>query len=332
MSKSPMTRRSLIKALATSTVAVGLGAAVAPAASAAPGPNAAGPAAAAGNGNANGRLIPPNKIGIQLYSIRDKVSSLGFRTVFEELADIGYSEIEFAGYTQGQVGAITPEQIRQLLDDNGLTAVGSHVSLNALRNDLPRQLEIANILGMPHVGTANAPTNTNTVAGYRAAADEFNAWGAQAKAAGLKLYQHNHAGEFAFATDQPNVRLYDVFFENTDPDTVFLEMDVYWAFVGQHLYPGFEPIDYVRNNPHRFPLLHLKDGARNAANPNGFDIIEFDAGDLPYREFLRATKARGTRYGIWEQDNAATTAVPPNPLDSFGNARRSYTAMHGLRG
>ncbi|MFE6233993.1 sugar phosphate isomerase/epimerase family protein [Cellulosimicrobium sp. NPDC057862] len=328
MSKSQMTRRSLIKALATSTVAVGLGAAVAPVANAAPAPTAAGPLAAAGNG----RLVPPGKIGIQLYSIRDKVSSLGFRTVFEQLADIGYSEIEFAGYTQGQVGTITPEEIRQLLDDNGLRAVGSHVSLNALRNDLARQLEIANILGMPHVGTANAPTNVNTVDGYRAAADEFNAWGAQASAAGLKLYQHNHAGEFAFATDQPEVRLYDVFFDNTDPRHVFLEMDVYWAFVGQYRFPGFEPIDYVRNNPHRYPLLHLKDGARNEANPNGFDIIEFDAGDLPYREFLRATKARGTRWGIWEQDNAPTTAVPPNPVDSFGNARRSYTSILGLRG
>jgi sugar phosphate isomerase/epimerase len=327
MSNSQMTRRSLIKALATSTVAVGLGAAAAPAAGAATVP-AAGPLAAAGNG----RLIPPGKIGIQLYSIRDKVSSLGFRVVFEQLADIGYSEIEFAGYNQGQVGAITPEEIRQLLDDNGLSAVGSHVSLNALRNDLPRQLEIANILGMPHVGTANAPTNVNTVAGYLAAAEEFNAWGAQANAAGLKLYQHNHAGEFAFATDQPDVRLYDVFFDNTDPRAVFLEMDVYWAFVGQYRFPGFEPIDYVRNNPHRYPLLHLKDGARNEANPNGFDIIEFDAGDLPYREFLRATKARGTRYGIWEQDNAPTTAVPPNPVDSFGNAERSYAALLGLRG
>lgn len=30
---------------------------------------------------------------------------------------------------------------------------------------------------MPHVGTANAPSNSNTVAGYLAAADEFNAWG-----------------------------------------------------------------------------------------------------------------------------------------------------------
>src|SRR5690606_5024577 len=142
-------------------------AAVAPTASAAPNPNAA---AAAGSSSGNGRLLPPNKLGIQLYSICDKLSSLGFRAVFEELADIGYSALELSGHSHGPVGPITPEEIRQLLDDNGLKAVGSHVSLTALRNDLPRQLEIANILGMPHVGTANAPSNINTVAGYRAAA------------------------------------------------------------------------------------------------------------------------------------------------------------------
>ncbi|MEP7764333.1 sugar phosphate isomerase/epimerase [Sanguibacter sp. 25GB23B1] len=326
MTSQPLTRRSLIKALAASTVAVGIGAALGPSAS------AAGLAQAAAPTSGRNRLVPVNRIGIQLYSIRDKVSSLGFRAVFEELANIGYSEVEFAGYTQGQVGAITPQEIRQLLDDNGLRAVGSHVGLNALRTDLARQIEIANILGMPHVGTANAPTNVATVAGYLAAAEEFNAWGAQASAAGLKLYQHNHQGEFAFASDQPEVRLYDVFLENTDPQHVFLEMDVYWAYVGKHLFPGFEPIDYVTANPRRYPLLHLKDGKTNEANPNGYDIIEHGAGDIPYQAFLSNLRDRGQRYGIWEQDNAGSTAVPPNPVDSFGNARRSYTSIYGLRG
>lgn len=326
MTSQPLTRRSLIKALAASTVAVGIGAALGPSAS------AAGLAQAAAPTSGRNRLVPVNRIGIQLYSIRDKVSSLGFRAVFEELANIGYSEVEFAGYTQGQVGAITPQEIRQLLDDNGLRAVGGHVGLNALRTDLARQIEIANILGMPHVGTANAPTNVTTVDGYRAAAEEFNAWGAQASAAGLKLYQHNHQGEFAFASDQPEVRLYDVFLENTDPQHVYLEMDVYWAYVGKHLFPGFEPIDYVTANPRRYPLLHLKDGNANEANPNGFDIIEFGAGDIPYQAFLSNLRDRGQRYGIWEQDNAGSTAVPPNPVDSLGNARRSYTSIYGLRG
>ena len=134
-----------------------------------------------------------------------------------------------------------------------------------------------------------------------------------------------------FATDDPDVRLYDVFYDNTDPRKVFLEMDVYWAFVGQHRYPGFEPVDYVKRNPHRYPLLHLKDGDANPANTGGYDIVEFGAGDLPYTEFLSALAGSGRRHGIWEQDNAATVAAPGFPVDSFGNAERSYVEIRSLR-
>ncbi|PRY01725.1 sugar phosphate isomerase/epimerase family protein [Allonocardiopsis opalescens] len=310
-------RRAFLKTVTASTVAVSAGAALT--------------AAAAGPAHAGGRLLPPGKIGIQLYSIRDKVNSLGFRAVFEELAQMGYAEVEFAGYTQGGVGPITVPEIRRLLDDNGLRAVGSHVTINGLRNNLDAELDNAEILGMRHIGTPQAPTDVNTVDGYRAAAEEFNAWGEVAAARGLKLYQHNHAGEFAFAQDQPQVRLYDVFLENTDPRAVFLEMDIYWAFVGRHLYPGFEPIDYVTAHPRRYPLFHVKDGDTNPSNPNGYDIIEFGAGDLPYQEFFSTIRARGF-HPIWEQDNAGSTAVPPHPVNSLGNAERSYDAMVRLRG
>lgn len=323
----PMSRRALMKALGASTVAVGLGTALG-----ASGAAAAGLAPAAAPTTGRTRLVPANRIGIQLYTIRDKVNSLGFRAVFEELGRIGYAEVEFAGYTQGNVGAITPAEIRTLLDDNGLRAVGSHVSTQLLRTDLANQIDIAHTLGMPHLGTGNAPTNTATKEGYLAAAEEWNGWGEQVKAAGLKLYQHNHDSEFRFDPVDPSVRLYDVFYDNTDPDLVYLEMDIYWAYVGQHKYPGFEPVDYVLRNPRRYPLLHLKDGKANEASANGYDIIEFGAGDLPYQQFLSQLRTRGQHFGLYEQDNAATVAEPPNPLNSLGNADRSYDAIAGLRG
>ncbi|GAA3833552.1 sugar phosphate isomerase/epimerase family protein [Amycolatopsis tucumanensis] len=319
MSHSSFNRRGFLRSAAGATVAVSAAA-------------LAGslPAAASQGG---GRLVPQNQIGIQLYSVRDNVSQLGFRAVFEELSRIGYREIEFAGYTQSTsiLGRqITVPEIAQLLKDFGLKAVGSHVGLNNFRTNLQGELDNAEILGLKHIGTANAPTNVNTVDGYRAAAEEFNTFGAAARDRGLKFYQHNHAGEFAFATDQPKVRLYDVFLEHTDPRLVYLEMDVYWAYVGQYRFPGFDPADYITRAPHRYPLLHLKDGDENPANPNGYDIVEFGAGDLPYRRFLKRVNGRGRYHGIWEQDTAPNTQ--PNPPGSFAAALRSYQALTDLRG
>ncbi|WP_046494920.1 sugar phosphate isomerase/epimerase family protein [Streptomyces odonnellii] len=290
-----------------------------------------GATAANASAATRGLSIPKDRIGIQLYSIRDKVSALGFGVVLPELARIGYKEIEFAGYTQNTsiLGRqITLPEIRRLLDDNGLRAVGSHVGIGNLRNNIQGELDAAEILGMPHVGTANAPTNVNTVAGYLAAAEEFNTWGAAATARGLKLYQHNHAGEFAFATDQPSVRLYDVFLRNTDPRHVYLEMDVYWAYVGQYRWPGFDPAAYVRNQPYRYPLFHMKDGDSNPSKADGYDIVEFGAGDLPYEKFVRDIGPRESHIGIWEQDTAPNTQ--PNPPGSLGAAERSFTALKGL--
>lgn len=321
MTTSPDVERRTFMRLAASSVAIGAGAL------------AAAPAAAAPLGTPRGhgrRLVAPGHLGIQLYTIRDQVRTLGFRTVFERLARMGYREIEFAGYTQG-TGPITPEEIRTLLDDNGLTAVGSHRGIGDFAANLEAELDVAETLGMAHVGTANAPTRERTVDGYRAAAEQFNGFGEAATARGLKFYQHNHDGEFGFAADRPDVRLYDVFLEHTDPRYVFLEMDVYWAFVGKHRYPGFEPVDYVLANRHRYPLFHVKDGRAEPESDAGYSIVEFGVGDIDYRAFLGALAGGGRHHPIWEQDNAAQVAEPPHPVDSLGNAERSARRMLDLR-
>ena len=323
ISSKPMSRRTMLKALAASSVAVSLGGAgFASAAAAAPSPNSAG-----GKGP---RLVPKNRIGIQLYTVRDKVASIGFRAVFEELAEAGFSDVEFAGYTQGNVGPITIAEIRRLLDDNGLRATGSHVNLNA--GNLSEQLDIAHQLGTKFLGQGGPISRENTVSAWTSAAQAWNEMGAAAANSGVRLYTHNHAGEFGFTSDDPNRRVYDLLWDEFDRNLVAFEMDVFWAHVGQHLSPGFSPIDYVLRDPDRFPLLHLKDGKLNPESSNGYDIIEFGAGDIDYASFLAPLRQRGQRWGMFEQDNAATSAVSPHPLNSLGNAARSYDAIEGLRG
>ena len=55
------------------------------------------------------------------------MSSVGFAKVLEEVAEIGYKLVEFAGYTQGTRADHDVKQLRELLDANGLKAIGSHV-------------------------------------------------------------------------------------------------------------------------------------------------------------------------------------------------------------
>jgi sugar phosphate isomerase/epimerase len=274
------------------------------------------------------RLLPRNRLGIQLFTIRDQVATLGFDAVFRELSRQGYAEVEFAGYTQGAaLPPITVREIRRLLDRYGLRGVGSHIGLTQFRDNLTQVLDDAQTLGLPFVGTANAPdalfppAERNTPDAYRRAAELFNNFGAAAKARGIKFYQHNHAGEFAIVD---GTRLWEVVIAETDPALVHFELDIYWAYVGQFLHGGFDPIAYVKAQPRRFPLYHVKDGVRSSS-PNGYSFADVGDGVHDFRRFFETVGVPGHRY-IVERDDA-----PANPAGSFSTAARSLAYLRSLR-
>jgi hypothetical protein len=103
-----------------------------------------------------GRLLPRHKIGIQLFTIRDQVATLGFEEVFRRLSEIGYREVEFAGYS-AQGRRWSNEELRRLLRRYGLRGVGSHIGYTTFLSDLEQVLDDAEEIGLPYVGTANSP-------------------------------------------------------------------------------------------------------------------------------------------------------------------------------
>ena len=63
--------------------------------------------------------------------------------------------------------------------------------------------------------------------------------------------------------------MYDYMLENTNPEYVFFEMDVYWVVRGQQ-----SPVDYFNNYKGRFLLLHIKDNKElGQSGMVGFDAI-----------------------------------------------------------
>ena len=291
------------------------------------------------------RLLPRDRIGIQLFTVRDQVAALGFEEVFRRLSAIGYREIEFAGYN-AQGRRWTNEELRRLLRRYRLRAVGSHVNYFSASNptgysfvgQLEQVLDDAEEIGMPYIGTASSPGARygETVEGYRRAAEDFNRFGAAARARGMRFYQHNHSGEFAV---ENGTRLYDVILEETDPRLVFFELDIFWAYVGQSRFPGFKPHEYPWEQPKRFPLFHVKDGIdfSNAEasiprppGPSSFEWFMTDVGDgdIAFEPFFCGLDTDDHHY-IVERD----TAVDPvaNPAGSFATAERSYDYLASLR-
>ncbi|MDF4252615.1 sugar phosphate isomerase/epimerase [Streptomyces sp. WMMB303] len=294
-------------------------------------------------------IVPRGKLGIQLYTLRDQVQQLGFGPVFRELERYGYDSVEFAGYTQG-TGDLTLRQLKRLMREHGLRGIGSHVGYYSADPDaytfatqLEKVVDDAAALGLPHVGTAASPDRYGrTVDGWKRAAEDFNTYGAAARARGLTFYQHNHQMEFGFAEDKPHVRLYDVLLAETDPELVHLEMDIYWAYAGQHRFSvrpdgtpaPFDPLDYVLAAPHRYPLFHVKDGEHDEASPDGYHMVDVGDGDIDYEHFigtvLRRHRGRRTdHHWLMERDDAVDPDA--NPAGSFTSARRSAAYLRGRR-
>ncbi|MFE7129807.1 sugar phosphate isomerase/epimerase family protein [Streptomyces sp. NPDC057638] len=339
-----LSRRGVLGVAAGATAAALLGAAAVPAAAH---PVGTGPAGAAPGDRSQGRgrsrpVLPRGRLGIQLYSLRDKVTTLGFAPVFAELSRLGYDEVEFAGYGQGSAGPLTLAQLRRLTRDHGLRPIGSHVGYYSsdpkaytFAQNLEKVLDDAQALGLRYVGTPAGPFRYgSTVDAWKRAAEDFNTYGEAARRRGMRFYQHNHAEEFSFAEDRPDVRLYDVLLAETDPDLVFLEMDVFWAYVAQHRFSRrpdgtpapFDPLRYVLRQPDRYPLFHVKDGTRAPDTRDGYRMTDIGDGDIDYRRFLTSVNRTpgGRRDHHWQAEH-------DNPADSFLFARKSSAHLHSLR-
>ncbi|EIM77084.1 sugar phosphate isomerase/epimerase [Nitritalea halalkaliphila LW7] len=68
---------------------------------------------------------------------------------------------------------------------------------------------------------------------------------------GLKFGFHNHDWEFRQVGD---VRMLDFLIEETNPELVTFELDVYWCQKA-----GVSPVEFMEKHPGRFELLHIKD-------------------------------------------------------------------------
>ena len=183
-------------------------------------------------GREDGKLSLPRsgsrqlkRIGVQLYTLRDLTKDdLG--GVLKKLADIGYNEVEFAGYFDH-----SPKEVRKMLDDNGLTAPAAHASVQQLREDMDGLIAAAKTVGHRYLVCPWIGEKDRTSDGYKALAEVFNKAGDACKRAGIRFAYHNHDFEF----DKVDGTIaYDLLLAETDPNLVWMELDFYWIVKAGH--------------------------------------------------------------------------------------------------
>ncbi|MEV4642282.1 sugar phosphate isomerase/epimerase [Actinoplanes sp. NPDC049548] len=294
-----------------------LGAAAAGAAAISTGAVAASPAEASGRGGRPSR-VPRDRISVQLYTLRNQLA-IDLDGTLAELAEIGYTRIEHAGF----VGR-TAAEFRAALDHAGLRATSGHVGIPQPFDAATweRALEDAAIVGNRYIvhpyfgaGADGQPIRDSAV--YKAFARDLNKAGALARKHGLSFGYHNHHNEFA-RQDGGTRTGYDVLTSETDPGLVHLEVDLFWAFRGAH-----DPVDLIHENRGRIRQVHVKDLAPSGsfADP-GTGLIDFA------RIFEHSREAGLVEY-IVERDDAGSP--PRTPADALITAEVGYDYLANLR-
>ena len=177
--------------------------------------------------------------GIQLYTLRDEMPK-DPKGVLKKVADYGYHQIESYEGEQGMFWGMSNKEFKAYMDELGMKIVSSHVNIN---EDLERKAAEAAEIGMDYIICPYVGPQTSMDA-WKGVTDKFNTAGEVCRKEGIQFAYHNHAYSFkAFSGMIPH----DFLMDNTDPDLVKHEMDIYWVITG-----GADPIEYLKKYPNRF--------------------------------------------------------------------------------
>jgi len=250
-----------------------------------------------------GAVLPPacrtahgarlEKIGIQLYTVRDQMKA-DFEGTLARIAQIGYKEVEFAGYFDR-----SPADVRAILERNGLSAPATHMMAPNV-DAWKKALETAKAVGHEYVVAPWIPEEKRmTLDGWKRVAEDFNRVGQLAKDTGIQFAYHNHDFEFPKMEGQVP---YDVLLQSTDAKLVQLEIDLYWITKG-----GQDPLAYFARWPGRVPLVHVKDSMGGPEHK----MVDVGAGKIDWKRIFAKRDQAGIKHFFVEHDQ------PPQPFEDI---------------
>lgn len=321
---APLSRRGVLRAAGVSAGALGAaGLLGGPAAASYPDsqgtprqPGTTTPADRAG-GPAGPRRVPVDRISIQLYTLRDQLA-VDLPGTLTALRRIGYRRVEHAGF----VGRSAAE-FRAALDEAGLRATSGHVGIpqpfdpDTWRRALADAATVGcRYLVHPWFGLADDGRPIRDPQRYRELARDLNRAGELAARAGIRFGYHNHQLEFVPLTDGRTG--FAILAEQTDPDLVHFELDLFWTWRG-----AYDPVDVIRGQRGRIRQVHVKDLDVNGSFADlGDGLIDFG------RIFAHAREAGIEEY-IVERDDAGTP--PRAPADALRTAEIGFAYLGNLR-
>jgi len=185
-------------------------------------------------------------IALQLYSVRNECQK-DFEKTVAAVAKMGYRGVEFAGYFDR-----TANQVKDMLNANGLKCAGTHIQLNALIGDeLKKTVEFNRVIQNKFLIVPSLPeARRGTKQAWLETAKLFNELAEKVKPYGMQVGYHNHTAEFKPMDGEIPMEL---FAGNTNKD-VITQLDIGWATAA-----GADPAAFLKKYPGRALTVHVKE-------------------------------------------------------------------------
>ena len=214
-------------------------------------------------------------IGLQLYSVRGDCQR-DLPGTIAAVGKMGYKGVEFAGYYDYKA-----EQLRKLLDDNGLKCCGTHTAMDTLLGDnLQKTIEFNKTIGNKYLIVPGLPDKyRQSHQAWLDTAKLFNELAEKVKPHGMLVGYHNHSVEF---TAMDGELPWDTFYGNTSKEVV-MQVDVGNAIGG-----GVDTLPYLYKYPERAITVHIKEHSKT--NPDAF----VGEGDVNWKAFFALCRAVGS--------------------------------------
>jgi sugar phosphate isomerase/epimerase len=238
-------------------------------------------------------------IGLQLYSVRQQILQ-DLDATLAAVAEAGYTEVEASVWPEKSA-----KEIRAALDRAGLRCVSSLRGFDELHTRfdelVSRDMELGArfvICGNPGPRPAGQGSAQHmTMDDWYYCAENFETMGEAANRMGVRFGYHNHPEESRPIDGKiPMLELLRL----TNPEKVTFELDCGWAVVG-----GADPAEILRDYPHRFSMLHVKDFyfANNPLKKRGVRDTELGLGSIDYVPiFAQAAKTQHIEHTFVEQE------------------------------
>ena len=227
-------------------------------------------------------------IGLQLYSIHSDMGNVD--ASLKKVADAGYTVVETLG--SPTCFGMDAAAFKALCDKHGLSIVSTHTSIGMDPNNEAgvmaqwrKVFEGLKTMGAKYCVIPGFGLGSN-LKELKAVCDYFNKVGKLGKEYGIMLGYHNHAHEYEVREGKC---VWEYMIENTNPEYVFFQMDVYWTTRG-----GKDPVAYLQQYPDRIKMLHIKD-----------DFVIGESGKIDFEAIFKQFYKNGYKDFVVEQEGAA---------------------------